>query len=384
MDARTILRRHGVTANPIEGARSISKAFQRRLMTAMMRAHAETEGAVTQSAAWTGGSASNDFRSEYRGERRDAEDHHHVIRAVRDRVGGATSEPAFAAEPEPEPAPDAAFAADPEAAPEDAFGDLLADTTGDVIIRLWKYWDTVRRDNRYPILGAHTASLCNRFADSIVILDVKKSPEDPLLSYVGQDFRDDARRAGPFARDPVGGLVSEVPETALLAKLVKQYPEVVADGSPVAATIEAEDRSRTFNVILLPFGTDGTRLDAILGIGVPDEKFGGETSRDGDAVAPAPDFGAETNVLAAADILADADGLPETDAFPKAGVIAEADILTGGGDSAAPISNDLAASLEECRALAREFDAASTRSKETLYNALQKAYGFSFQAEGRS
>ena len=349
----------------------------------MMRAHAETEAAepaAAQGADWAPepGTDAGELRGELRGERRDAVDHHQAIRAVRERLTGAVTEPAFdddpddifATEPEPEPTPEAAFAADPtdpEAAAEGEFCDLLAESTGDTIIRLWKYWDTVRRDNLYPILGTHTANLCNRFADSIVILDVKKSPDDPLLSYVGQQFRDDAQRAGPFAPDPVGAPVSEVPETALLAKLISQYPEVVADGSPVASTIESDDLTQVLNAILLPFSTDGTKLDAILGIGVPEEKFGGETSFEDDAAAPAPGpierAGAKAGVLA------------ETDVF------VEPDILAGADDSVALGSNTLAASLEECRALARAFDAANSRSKDTLYQALQKAYAFSFQAE---
>ena len=299
----------------------------------MIRAHAETEAAEPAATRSPDGAPETDepgdelygdLRGELRGERRDAADQQRAVRAVRDDFDAAD--------------------------PEDDIGDLLTDPSGDIIIRLWKYWDTVRRDHSYPILGTHTANLCNSFADSIVILDVKKSPEDPLLSYVGQQFRDDARRAGPFAPDPVGAPVSEVPETALLAKLIRQYPEVVADGSPVATVIESDDGALTLNVILLPFSTDGTKPDAILGIGVPETKFGGETSPDGDADAPA------------LNVVADADGPSDPEAPDRA-------------------AQDLAASLEECRALARDFDAASTRSKETLYQALQKAYAFSFQAE---
>ena len=199
------------------------------------------------------------------------------------------------------------------------------------ILHLWQAWETLRRDMRFPVLGTHTAELCRRFGDSVIILDLSRQNSEPIVCFVGRIYRNGNNE------NPAGSLVSELEPDSPISQITTKYHDVVADEAPIAFPIHCKGMILPIDVILLPFSKDGEILSSILCVGVPNEKFCGKTS----SVAPIDD------------------------------------------DSGSPLNrrqsdkqedSRFIRMLEECRSLARTFKAGTARSTEQLYDVLKKAY----------
>ncbi|MCZ6859407.1 MAG: hypothetical protein O7I42_03855 [Alphaproteobacteria bacterium] len=206
-----------------------------------------------------------------------------------------------------------------------------SDTMGTEIVDLWQSWEDMRRGQRFPVLGTHTANLCKQFGDSVILLDLRRHDSEPTVSYAGRMY------CKGVDENPVGSLISELEPGSLISQIATKYHDVVADEAPIAFDANCEGSALPLNVILLPFSKDGKNLHSILCVGVPNEKLCGKTF----SVVPidrdsgSPHIGRQ-------------DDKQEDGQFVQV--------------------------LEECRSLARTFEAATARSTEQLYNVLRKAY----------
>ena len=213
------------------------------------------------------------------------------------------------------------------AAPKEAGSDTL----GAEIISLWQAWEVMRRGMRFPVLGTHTAALCRRFGDSVIILDLRSQDSEPTVSFAGSMY------CKGINENLVGSLISELEPGSPISQITTKYHDVVADEAPIAFPVNCKGMMLPMNVILLPFSKDGETLCSILCVGVPNEKFCGKTS----SVAPIDDDSGSPHNRPQGD-------KQEDSRFVRV--------------------------LEECRSLARTFEAGTARSTEQLYDVLKKAY----------
>ncbi|MCZ6862712.1 MAG: hypothetical protein O7I42_21000 [Alphaproteobacteria bacterium] len=206
-----------------------------------------------------------------------------------------------------------------------------SDTLGAETIHLWQAWEVMRRGMRFPVLGTHIAELCRRFRDSVIILDLRRQDSEPTVSFAGRMY------CKGINENPAGSLISELEPGSPISQITTKYHDVVADEAPVAFPANCEGIMLPMNFILLPFSKDGDTLCSIFCVGVPNEKFCGKIS----SVAP----------------IDDDSGSPHN--RPQ-------------GDKQE--DSRLVRVLEECRSLARTFEAGTARSTEQLYDVLKKAY----------
>ncbi len=204
-------------------------------------------------------------------------------------------------------------------------------TMGAEIVDLWRTWEVMRRGQRIPVLGTHIAKLCRQFGDSVILLDLRRQDSEPTVSFAGRMY------CKGINKNPAGSLISELEPGSLISQITTKYHDVVADEAPVAFPANCEGIMLPMNVILLPFSKDGETLCSILCVGVPNEKFCGKTYS---AVPIDDDSGSPHNRRQG--------NKQEDSRFVRV--------------------------LEECRSLARTFEAGTARSTEQLYDILKKAY----------
>ncbi len=206
-----------------------------------------------------------------------------------------------------------------------------SDTMGSEIVELWQTWEAMRRDMLFPVLGTHTANLCRQFGDSVILLDLRRHDLEPTVSFAGRMY------CKGINENPAGSLISELDPGSLIFEITTKYHDVVADEAPIAFDVNCEGMMLPMNVILLPFSKDGKTLHSILCIGVPNKKLCGKTF----SAVPIDDHS----------------GSPHN-----------------GWKDAKQEDGQFVQVLEECRSLARTFEAGTARSAEQLYDVLRKAF----------
>ena len=224
--------------------------------------------------------------------------------------------------------------------------------------RLRDYWNTLRGGQQFPSRANFRMEAVTGLGPNAFALDLAQGTDDPVFRFVGKSLTDDCGK--DFTLKPL----SAVPPHTLLAEVVRRYTDVVDRKTPVEFAEEhvgADGSTALFRGAMLPFSEDGQTLDFIVGA-ITYKKKSSETTLAavpavGPAAAPTPGPAADTaqaaeGAAAAPSAVSDVSGLPR-----------------------------LSQSLEECQALAREVVQADSKSRETLYRAIESAYAFYFECE---
>ncbi len=199
-------------------------------------------------------------------------------------------------------------------------------------IRLLGYWQELRGERPFPTIGDFRRDVIADFQQFGFVLEFDSGVIDPVFRYVGSALTRDC------GKELVGAKVSDVPRHTLLTQVADHYLQVLANQAPIAFEAEftnATDQEVMYRSIMLPFSTDGETIDHLAG--AINSKIWNK----------------------AAEPASPPDGL----------------------EAAASPSADLALTLMECQALARQVDAAETRSRAALYRALEAAYGFYLECQ---
>jgi len=214
--------------------------------------------------------------------------------------------------------------------------------------RLRDYWNTLRGGQQFPSRANFRMEAVTGLGPHAFALDLAHGADDPVFRFIGKALADDCGK--DFTLKPL----SAVPPHTLLAAVARRYTDVVDRKTPVEFAEEhvgADGSTALFRGTMLPFSEDGQTLDFIVGA-ITYKKIASETTL---AAVPAVGPAADTaRVDEGAAVAASAVG-------PVSGLVR------------------LSQSLEECRALARAVAQADSKSRETLYRALDSAYAFYFE-----
>lgn len=225
--------------------------------------------------------------------------------------------------------------------------------------RLRDYWNTLRGEQQFPSRANFRMEAVTGLGPNAFALDLAQGGDDPVFRFIGKTLTDDCGK--DFTLKPL----SEVPPHTLLAEVARRYTDVVDRKTPVEFAEEhvgADGSTALFRGAMLPFSEDGKTLDFIVGAITYKKKSSETTLAAVPAASPA--------------------------AGPAAGPTADTARADEGGAVAPPAVGHvsglprLSQSLEECQALAREVVQADSKSRATLYRALESAYAFYFECEG--
>ena len=221
--------------------------------------------------------------------------------------------------------------------------------------RLRDYWNTLRGEQQFPSRANFRMEAVTGLGPHAFALDLPHGVDDPVFRFVGKALSDDCGK--DFTLMPL----SAVPPHTLLAEVARRYTDVIDRKTPVEFAEEhvgADGSTTLFRGAMLPFSEDGQTLDFIVGA-ITYKKKSSETTLAAvpaarPAAVPAADTArADEGAAVAPSAVGHVSGLPR-----------------------------LSQSLEECQALAREVVQADSKSRATLYRALESAYAFYFECEG--
>ena len=216
--------------------------------------------------------------------------------------------------------------------------------------RLRDYWNQLRGWQQFPRWRWFRMEAVTGLGPHAFALDLAAGIDDPVFRFVGKALTDDCGQ--DFTLKPL----SAVPHHTLLAEVLRRYTEVLDKKAPVEFAeqhVDADGSTALFRGAMLPFSEDGQTLDFIVGVITYKKKPSETTLAPVHAESPVADTAKADEVAAVvASPVGPVGGLPR-----------------------------LSQSLEECLALAREVVQADSKSRETLYRALESAYAFYFECE---
>lgn len=192
-------------------------------------------------------------------------------------------------------------------------------------VRLLDYWNELRGDRKYPSPDNIHFEEVPELADFGFTMSIGAGGSSPKIHYLGTELKG---HINMFRSGEVGPESRNKALSLALNDAIRRYAEVAEREGPVAFESDSFDVPGTifaYRAIMLPFSKDNEQIDFVLGAIRYKEKLSGAT------LAPRPDFG-------------------------------------------------LAKSLQECQDLATAWQAEETKSRAVLYETLERAYQFQFEA----
>ena len=243
-------------------------------------------------------------------------------------------------------------------------------------LRAYRYWESLLDGREFPALVDLKPDGIGEFRDKSFLIDFVDSYDSPVLRFVGAAITE-----AMDAVDHQGRPIASVPVNSLLGRLTDHYMEVLANRAPIGFEAEYFDddgREVRYRGILMPLSDDNETIHFIYGVMNWKMMSSGTTSDEPEAAA------------AAAPATLDADPIDVSaveEALAAGAAMAAVDDAVGddgAGDSnedadAGPMS--LADTLADCRQMAHTLARVDSRSRETLYEALAKAFALFEAAE---
>ena len=250
-------------------------------------------------------------------------------------------------------------------------------------LRAYRYWESLLDGREFPALVDLKPDGIGEFRDKSFLIDFVDSYDSPVLRFVGAAITE-----AMDAVDHQGRTIASVPVNSLLGRLTDHYMEVLANRAPIGFEAEYFDddgREVRYRGILMPLSDDNETIHFIYGV-MNWKMMSSDTTSDEPEATPddAPD---DTLAMLDADPI-DVSAVEE--ALAAGAAMAAVDDAVGddgAGDSdedaapadAGPMS--LADTLADCRQMAHTLARVDSRSRETLYEALAKAFALFEAAE---
>ncbi len=229
--------------------------------------------------------------------------------------------------------------------------------------RLFDYWKALRDYNPYPARSAWSFEAVQGLSEYGFCIVLNMDGPGPIYQMVGTKLKEMA------GIDLSGKLVVDTPNDTLLAVAGKHYTEVVQSKGPVALESEFSDNEGTvflFRTIMLPCSEDGQNIESVIGA----ITFKGKLSIKEKLAQTTSPTAPETIGVAA----------------PRADLLIVAELKQSAGQTidtrhpTATSKDHLARGLRECQGLALACQSHEQRSRTALYETLERAYQFHFEA----
>ena len=255
-------------------------------------------------------------------------------------------------------------------------------------VRAYNYWASLLADRAYPSVEDLDLDNIDDFGPHSVLLDFTAGVENPAIAFLGEKLRAESQ-----IEEEVH-YINEVPGRSLLSRLTDHYLQIIANRSPIGFEAEfVNDRGVTimYRGILLPFSTDDDSIDFIMGVINWKEAAPADQAEElqlsvEQALRSAPPLTAPVPVWA------DGPDSEHIDDEPAPGFGALADaapvpVADRVDENAIPedLHDDAALAdwLALARATAERANAADSRSRGALYQAVGQAWDFAIAASER-
>jgi hypothetical protein len=255
-------------------------------------------------------------------------------------------------------------------------------------VRAYNYWASLLSDRAYPAVEDLDLDTLDDFGPHSVLLDFTTGVDNPGITFVG-----DRLRAESQIEEDVQ-YINQIPGRSLLSRLTDHYLQIIANRAPIGFEAEfVNDRGVTimYRGILLPFSSDDDTIDFILGVinwkeAVPADEAEELQLSVEQSLRSAPPLTAPVPVWADGPD----SGHIDDDAAPGFAALGDgSDLLSVRGGAVhtelSPAVPGEEAELADWLALARETadraNAADSRSRSALYQAVGQAWDFALVAE---
>ncbi len=229
--------------------------------------------------------------------------------------------------------------------------------------RLFNYWNALRDDNPYPTRSAIRFEVVQGLSEYGFCIVLDMDGPGPIYQIIGTKLKEMA------GIDLSGKLVVDTPNDTLLAVVGKHYTEVLQSKGPVDLESEFSDNEGTvflFHTIMLPCSEDGQHIESVIGAITFKEKLSIKEKLAKTTSPTAPEM------IGVATKRAD---------LPIVGELKlSADQTIDTRHLTATSKDHLARGLRECQGLALACQSHEQRSRTALYEALERAYQFHFEA----
>ncbi|MBF9150808.1 hypothetical protein [Novosphingobium jiangmenense] len=252
-------------------------------------------------------------------------------------------------------------------------------------VRAYNYWAGLLGDHSFPPVASLLAGHYPDFADNLVLLHFDEGIEDPAITFLGAKLADECGTESSIER------LSQVPGRSLLSRITDHYMQIIANQAPIGFEAEFVNhfgRTILYRGILLPFSSDGTRIDYIMGA-INWKELADQATTDellleiGQALDAAPIKAQPRRpLIEPTDAWADGPASLDGDAFPEPAFGLDDDILPL--PVSAPAENELEALadwLASARELALVANSSEDRTRSALYAAIGRAWDFALAAQ---
>lgn len=221
-------------------------------------------------------------------------------------------------------------------------------------VRAYNHWVSLLRGRAHPSIADLDPAGIADFAPNSVLLDFTRGIEDPSFPYIGRALREECGIGQSVTH------VAEVPARSLLSRLTDHYLQIIANRAPIgfeAEFVGTRGVTTLYRGILMPFSSDGERIDYIYGV---------------------------INWKELADQATQAALAAELAQAVRSAPVAPADPVAIWADGPGAEGEGAPEGLADHLALAREgadaLRVADGRSRAALYDALSRAYDFALAA----
>ena len=250
-------------------------------------------------------------------------------------------------------------------------------------VRAYNYWVSLLDGRPYPSIRNLDPHNIEDFGPHSVLLDFTAGSDDPAVVFVGRSLRTECKLGDDIRR------ISDVPSRSLLSRLTDHYLQIIANCAPIGFEAEFVGQSGTntmYRGILMPFSSDGDRIDFIYGV-INWKEVADIATVAGIATEANRAGSPSTAAAEACPVWADGPNSAPLESGVFEGGSALIDDGFGDAELAAQCSLPLdpEAGLADRLCAAREtaeiVKSADARSRSALYRALGQAYDFALAAE---
>ncbi|MFN4222529.1 MULTISPECIES: hypothetical protein [Novosphingobium] len=289
---------------------------------------------------------------------------------------------------------------EPDAPEDDAASEpppLLGQDERRMQVRAYNYWASLLGTDAFPSVTSFLEGDHPDFSENLVLLHFDNGIEDPAITFLGARLAEECGTRSAIQR------LSDVPGRSLLSRITDHYLQIIANQAPIgfeAEFVNQHGRTVLYRGILLPFSSNGSAIDYIMGAinwkEVADQATTDELLLEIEQAlenAPARKL-PRRPLIEAGDIWADgpasADAAPDLDSFPAPAFGLDDDIFplsgkasdTGAGNAGAGTEPEaLADWLAAARELANAAHSSEDRTRATLYAAIGRAWDFALAAQ---
>ena len=255
-------------------------------------------------------------------------------------------------------------------------------------VRAYNYWAGLLGEHSFPLVTPLLSGTYPDFADNLVLLHFDEGIEDPAIAFLGARLADECGTESSITR------LSQVPGRSLLSRITDHYMQIIANQAPIGFEAEFVNhfgRTILYRGILLPFSSDGTRIDYIMGA-INWKELADQATTDellleiGQALDSAPIKSQPRRpLIEPTDAWADGPASLDAAIFPEPAFGLDDDILPlpagAPADEPEALPEALADWLASARELALVANSSEDRTRSALYAAIGRAWDFALAAQ---